>query len=120
MREYIQTWMQDIYVNSKCINYRIFVYFDFEVHLIQLPDNLKITGSFDQIVILSRHISTRTAKGDRHSAVTSLRTRCIGSVLFYCWANIEPAGLSCPGWHHHRVAVYNYIHILYLITCKSS
>ena len=35
--------MQDIYLNSKCINYRIYKdIFGFEDYLIQLPDNLRV------------------------------------------------------------------------------
>ena len=36
-------WMQDIYLNSKCNNYRIYKdIFGFEDYLIQLQDNLKV------------------------------------------------------------------------------
>ena len=35
--------MQDIYLNSKCINYRIYKdIFGFEDYLIHLPDNLRV------------------------------------------------------------------------------
>ena len=38
--QFIQKWMQDIYLNSKCINYRIHKnIFGFEEYFIQLPDN---------------------------------------------------------------------------------